>query len=277
MLTKIYQDLTAAGKNFEVVFVSSDREQGSFDEYFGTMPWTALPYVNRSAKAELSKTFSVTGIPCLVLIDENGRVITKKGVQAVMAGGQKEFPWRPKTPQQLMGPTLVTKSGEVPLAEAIAGKTIALYFSAHWCVVPECRPPPPKLPTPATCAPPPLCTQCTLHPRPFAAFTAACDVSPRPALSHGRSRPRARCPPCRRFTPMLAKLYTDMKAAGRDDFEIIFVSWDNDEEEFDEYYGEQPWATLPYGTVQDGLTQKFGVEGIPNLITIGPDGEQGTF
>ena len=75
---------------------------------------------------------------------------------------------------------------------------------------------------------------------------------------------------------MLAKLYTDMKAAGRDDFEIIFVSWDNDEEEFDEYYGEQPWVTLPYGTVQDGLTQKFGVEGIPNLITIGPDGEQGT-
>lgn len=132
MLSKVYEDVTAAGKNFEIVFVSSDREQGSFAEYFGSMPWTALPYVNRSAKADLSKAFSVSGIPCLVLIDENGRVITKKGVQAVMTGGKEEFPWRPKTAQQLMGPTLVTKDGEVPLAEAIAGKTIALYFSAHW-------------------------------------------------------------------------------------------------------------------------------------------------
>ena len=30
-------------KNFEIIFVSSDRDQGAFDGYLNEMPWVALP------------------------------------------------------------------------------------------------------------------------------------------------------------------------------------------------------------------------------------------
>lgn len=38
------------GNKFEIVFVSSDRDQGSFDEYFKEMPWHALPFQDRNKK-----------------------------------------------------------------------------------------------------------------------------------------------------------------------------------------------------------------------------------
>ena len=47
------------------------------------------------------------------------------------------------------------------------------------------------------------------------------------------------CPPCRGFTPKLVESYNTMKAAGKN-FEIVFVSSDNDEAGFDEYYGAGP-------------------------------------
>jgi len=42
------------------------------------------------------------------------------------------------TPASLLGDTLLTADGEKPTSEVLAGKkTLALYFSAHWC--PPCR------------------------------------------------------------------------------------------------------------------------------------------
>ena len=37
-LVKVHKEVAAAGKSFEVVFVSSDEDQDAFDEYFGDMP-----------------------------------------------------------------------------------------------------------------------------------------------------------------------------------------------------------------------------------------------
>lgn len=53
------------------------------------------------------------------------------------------------------------------------------------------------------------------------------------------------CPPCRQFTPMLAQLYTMLRAAGKK-FEVVFVSADKSESDFDAYFGEMPWLALPY-------------------------------
>jgi nucleoredoxin len=36
--------------NFEIVFVSSDKDDGAFNEYWGTMPWLGLPFANRELK-----------------------------------------------------------------------------------------------------------------------------------------------------------------------------------------------------------------------------------
>lgn len=52
-------------------------------------------------------------------------------------------------------------------------------------------------------------------------------------------------PPCRAFTPHLAKKYETWKKAGHP-FEIIFVSSDRDKSSFDDYYKEMPWLTVPY-------------------------------
>jgi len=142
-LAEYYNTYVEAGKNVEVVFVSSDKDQAAFDEYYGEMPWTALPYGARDAKAKLSKKFKVSGIPSLVVLDEDGSLITTDGRSVVSEDPTgEEFPWRPKPLKELLGDEFVGKDGMVP-ASALEGKTLALYFSAHWC--PPCRGFTPKL------------------------------------------------------------------------------------------------------------------------------------
>jgi len=130
------KDLQAKG--LEVVFVSSDRDEDSFKEYYGEQPWLALPYSARDKKAELSKKFKVDGIPALVILNaDDATVITKDGRSAVMKDptGTK-FPWIPPTFQEALGDTFLSGTSIVG-KDAIAGKTLGLYFSAHWC--PPCR------------------------------------------------------------------------------------------------------------------------------------------
>lgn len=54
-----YKLLKSQGKDLEIVFVSSDRDEGQFSEYFKEMPWLALPYALREKKAELGSKFKV--------------------------------------------------------------------------------------------------------------------------------------------------------------------------------------------------------------------------
>jgi len=68
----------------EIFFVSSDRDQKSFDEYFAEMPWQALPYEKRAEKETLSKMFGVSGIPSFVVLNNDGTVITTDGRSKVM-------------------------------------------------------------------------------------------------------------------------------------------------------------------------------------------------
>jgi nucleoredoxin len=85
VLAQRYNDLKSAGKDFEVIFVSSDRDQSAFDEYYLSMPWLALQFAERERKQELSSKFGVRGIPTLVLVDgTSGEVITKNGRSAIM-------------------------------------------------------------------------------------------------------------------------------------------------------------------------------------------------
>ena len=42
---------TAEANGVAVVFVSSDRDQAAFDEYYGEMPWLALLFSEREGKA----------------------------------------------------------------------------------------------------------------------------------------------------------------------------------------------------------------------------------
>lgn len=51
------------GSSFEIVFVSSDRDQGMFDEYFQEMPWHALPFQERMTKVRVDgRTTACVGV-----------------------------------------------------------------------------------------------------------------------------------------------------------------------------------------------------------------------
>ena len=81
------------------------------------------------------------------------------------------------------------------------------------------------------------------------------------------------CNPCRNFTPILAAAYDELKGRG-EEFEIIFISGDQDQESFDEYYDTMPWLALPFEDVLRGsLAQYFNIETIPQLVIIGADGK----
>jgi len=70
---KLVEFRNKIAKDFEVVFVSSDRDEASMQAYMkeAGMPWPALPF-NSEKKAALSKTFEIRGIPSLVVLNDKG-------------------------------------------------------------------------------------------------------------------------------------------------------------------------------------------------------------
>jgi len=205
-LAKQYEEHYKA-KGLEIVFVSSDRDEASFSEYFADQPWLALPFADRDAKARLSSKFKVRGIPTLVIVDSaTGELITADGRDEAMKDptGDK-LPWHPPTKAERARAVLDAIGTD--LVEAAAGKPIGLYFSAHWC------------------------------------------------------------PPCRAFTPQLAKHYEE---GLKDNLHIVFVSSDRDEAAFAEYFADMPWSALPFERrdAKDALSEACGVEGIPTLAVI---------
>jgi len=84
-------------KGLEVVFVSGDKSEEEFKDYFSEMPWLALDYSDRKLKGQLNELFGVEGIPSVVIIDADGSVISKDGRSAISGDPTGEsFPWYPK-------------------------------------------------------------------------------------------------------------------------------------------------------------------------------------
>ena len=90
-------------KDFEIIFCSSDRGTDAFREYYGTMPWLAIPSGD-PRKETLSRMFDVEGIPTFVLIDaETGKTI--------------DF-WLVRQPAFLTAPELADLAAPVPVPAA---------------------------------------------------------------------------------------------------------------------------------------------------------------
>ena len=80
-LSEVYENVNRQGIRFEVVYVSGDRRSCDFEDYYGTMPWMAIPY-SSTQRDELFEHFQIEGIPTLVLFDAEGNM-TKGGCDIV--------------------------------------------------------------------------------------------------------------------------------------------------------------------------------------------------
>nr|DAD30920.1 TPA_asm: hypothetical protein HUJ06_009771 [Nelumbo nucifera] len=95
ILAEVYQELSSKG-DFEVVFVSSDRDDDSFGKYFSEMPWLAIPFADSGARQRLKELFQVRGIPNLVVLDGTGKVLSERAVQIVRDYGAEAYPFTPE-------------------------------------------------------------------------------------------------------------------------------------------------------------------------------------
>ena len=78
--------------------------------------------------------------------------------------------------------------------------------------------------------------------------------------------------PCRGFTPVLKEAFNGMDG---EKITIIFVSSDKDENAMKDYFKSHGnYLALPHGSdLKKGLSEKFGVQGIPMLVIIDKTGK----
>ncbi|MEK6794263.1 MAG: thioredoxin-like domain-containing protein [Spirochaetota bacterium] len=90
LLVKFYK-AKKTNHNFEVVLVSSDANEGAMLDYMKTdaMPWLAVRFSEDGARNTLKQKYGGTGIPCLVLLNENDEVVSDSYVNGKYVGPLK--------------------------------------------------------------------------------------------------------------------------------------------------------------------------------------------
>lgn len=82
------------------------------------------------------------------------------------------------------------------------------------------------------------------------------------------------CGPCKEFTPKLVEFYNSSEGKKKD-FEVIFVSRDNNEKAMEDYMAKDkmPWPAITYRQL-DRLkkVQEFSGRGIPCLVFVDAEG-----
>lgn len=231
-LIEAYKELSSKG-DFEVVFVSADRDEESFKGYFSKMPWLAIPFSESILKDSLNEKFKVLGIPHLVILNGEGKVLTDEGVELVTEHGAIAYPFTPERIIQLKEEEeaakrnqnlksllvsgtqdyVISSDGNKIPVDNLEGNMVGLYF----CV---------------------------------GSYDA-----------------------CVEFTPKLVNFYNKLKENGEKFEVVLIYLDMRDEDGFREELSKMPWLALPSTNKNiEKLPRYFELSSIPCLVIIGPDG-----
>ncbi|KAJ7557947.1 hypothetical protein O6H91_04G017400 [Diphasiastrum complanatum] len=234
VLADIYNQLKSRNDDFEVVFISWDKDQTSFEKYHNEMPWLALPFADSKTKKILSRWFEVEGIPSFIILDTNGKTLNTEGAELIFKHGLEAYPFtaerlaeldaeeEARRAAQTLESLLVTEErdfvispdGQEVKVSSIKGKTVGLYFSAHWC------------------------------------------------------------PPCRNFTPKLISAYNELHQKGKDFEIVFISSDRDEEAFKSYYGSMPWLALpFSDRQSKSTLSSYFDIQGIPSLVILGPDGK----
>ncbi|XP_068945816.1 nucleoredoxin isoform X2 [Petaurus breviceps papuanus] len=59
VLVESYRKIKESGRKFEIIFVSADRSEDSFKQYFSEMPWLAVPYTDEARRSRLNRLYGI--------------------------------------------------------------------------------------------------------------------------------------------------------------------------------------------------------------------------
>ena len=80
-LLKQFYTTTSSTHNFEIVYISADRSLIEFKDCYSKMPYLAIPAGTTTLKNELTKALKIIEMPALVILDDDGNVVTVQGVE----------------------------------------------------------------------------------------------------------------------------------------------------------------------------------------------------
>ncbi|HET6406680.1 MAG TPA: thioredoxin-like domain-containing protein [Chthoniobacteraceae bacterium] len=120
-LVKWYNEHKPQHPEFELIFVSSDHDEKAMKAYMAAekMKWPALTYAKVAGNKSL-KQFAGPGIPCLVLIDSEGKVVSHSFEGEKYVGPRKVLADINKT----LGVTTTPEKPAAPSASTGAGTSI---------------------------------------------------------------------------------------------------------------------------------------------------------
>lgn len=94
-LIETYQNIKKDDGDLEVIFISCDRDESSFEKIFSSMPWLAIPFGD-PRKASLRRKFKVRveEMPVVIAIGADGCTVAMRDAkQLISTYGRKAYPF----------------------------------------------------------------------------------------------------------------------------------------------------------------------------------------
>ena len=81
------------------------------------------------------------------------------------------------------------------------------------------------------------------------------------------------CGICKELTPKLVDLFNEVNKS-ENQLQVLFISGDMSEEDFETYYTKMPWLAVPFGEdATEELAEHYKVSALPSIILVDSNGK----